>query len=303
MKPRSDLFNLNVSDLVILDLLLDQPNLSAVARQLGQTQSSISHTLRRLRDMFQDPLLVRMGTSLRPTPFAEQMQPRLRHALEALGNLSTVAEPSAIKRRFSIGGTDYAEQVVLPRLLPHLSSVAPQLSLDFVFVGDRIETELQAGNLDMAILGYHRTVGGLLARILLEDRYVCVTAKAHPWDGRAPSLDEYLSARHCEVRPRGYLGHRIDEHIPDKAGTRAIALTFASFLSALHTVASTDLVAVIPGSLARQAARTMPLHVCDLPFEMPPFKLTLVFPEIYQRDREHAFLRELVVSTMKKSHS
>ena len=147
-----DRIDLNL--LVYLDVLLREGNVTKAAQQLGITQPAMSNGLRRLRDLFGDPLLVRTSEGMTPTERAQELQPVIR---KALGELEVALQPleefnaSDSNRVFRIMVSDYAESTLVPELVKRLRNEAPDVILDVLTPSDVTFKDVEAGKVDMAI--------------------------------------------------------------------------------------------------------------------------------------------------------
>src|SRR5262249_12523893 len=147
MSDFHQLAQVDLNLLVVLDDLLRSRSTTVTAKRLGRTQSAVSHALARLRAMFDDPLLIRAGSVLKPTASAERMQAPLRdallHAAALVTGSSTAFEPARVDRTFIIACADYAEVILMPRLLPVLRRQAPGVDVVTRFLGDDFDRAAQ----------------------------------------------------------------------------------------------------------------------------------------------------------------
>ena len=187
--------NLSAIDLnllVILQDLLVTRSLTQTARRVGRTQPAVSHSLKRLRTLFDDELLVRSGKGMVLTSRAEGLVAPLD---EALGRLDDVLSarghfvPERLERRFTLGSTDFADLVVLPELLPRLIDVAPLVEVTTMSSGDAVERRVQEGSLDIALGVGFRALSGLMIQPLYEERLVCVVRRDHRYGPHPPASD------------------------------------------------------------------------------------------------------------------
>lgn len=284
-----------LSHLRVLDVLLRTGSTVRAARELGLTQSAISHALRRLRDVLGDPLFVRVGRKLAPTERVLALRAPLAEALAAVGRVFVRAgsfEPRTLRTSFRIVAADYAELVALPGLLAALAAEAPDVDVVTLTVGDALEDLMQRGEADLALGGFFEERGGLLLRPLFRDPFVVATAAAG-----AParlSLDRYLSARHVLVAPRGLPGGVVDTALAALGHTRRVVLRTPSFQTALAVAARTDLLVTMPRRVAVEFARFTPLSIFPPPLELPEIRFGMLFPASRRDDLAHRWLRERV---------
>lgn len=284
------------ADLVALDALLRLGSVSGAARQLGVTQSAMSHTLARLRRDLDDPLLVRSGRGLVPTARAEHMAPRLREAVSALEAAVAAPagfDPTVARRGFRIAMPDYGELVLLPQLIARLEKEAPGVDLAIVRAGPEA---LDRGEVDLVLQPRRREDdrAGLRARALFHEHFVCVLRHGHPLIERGLSVAGFAAARHLLVAPRGTPGGIVDDALAARGLSRRTVVTAPSFLAAPYLVARSDLVLTLAERVARVVATGLPLHILPHPLALAPFTTSMIWHERLENDPAHAWLRRVV---------
>ena len=270
----SRLRGLDLDQLVYLEAMLRLRSVSRAADAVGLTQSAMSHALRRLRARFDDPLLVRVGGGMAPTPFAERLRPGLRAALMALQRAlerSGPFDPAAETRTFHIASPDLFDLLVLPALIRRMRAAGPRLSVQVTSYGlSSLEAALAQGDLDLALLpvltgGSQVSSGEFMRRTLFRDGFRCFFRAGHPvstdW-----GLEGWLAADHLLVSPTGRSHGVVDRALEKLGRHRSVALQVQGFGVAPGIVASSDLVLTAPASLARL---TRPLGIVDRESPVP----------------------------------
>lgn len=290
------------AQLFALDALLETRSVSAAARRMGVTQSAMSHTLARLREQFDDPLLVRAGRGLARTARAEAIAPRLRAAVRDLQDAVAMVptfDPATTSRTFRVATTDLVELALLPALLPRVQREAPGVDLWLRGPADA-EAALQRDDLDLSLqpLGADTPAAGLRARSLFHERFVCVYRRGHPLAAAPLSPAVFARARHALVAPRGSRGGVVDTALTAAGLSRRTALILPSFLVVPHLVATSDLVVTLPSRLAHTFAALLPLCVVEHPLPLPGFTISMVWHERHEGDPGHQWLRARVVAAM-----
>jgi DNA-binding transcriptional LysR family regulator len=267
-------FDLNL--LRVLDDLLRERNVSRAAGRLALSQPAVSNALGRLREQLEDPLLVRAGRSMQPTPKALELEAPIRRALQQIEqSLSQggLFDPVSSRQRFRIAMTDYVELLCLPRLLQQLSIEAPQVRIDTCNLGPNLPLDaLDKGELDLALGRFAELPPRVMRRPWLQETLQLAVRRYHPQVQRAPDLQGFLALRHLWVHG-GQSKGMVDQWLNEQGLQRQIACTTANYLQAAHIAASTDLVAVLPRRLARYFAGLLPLQLHELPFALEPFEL------------------------------
>jgi DNA-binding transcriptional LysR family regulator len=290
--------------LTALDALLRERSVTRAAARLGVTQSAMSRTLGRLRALFDDPLLARRGDEMLPTALAAELAPEVRRALETIEGLlgaRTAFVPETSDRRFVLLASDYAQAVVLPRLLDRLRIAAPSLQIVVRSVRDPESTLLER---EAALMIGPARPGSeaLRRRLLFTDRLVCAGRRGHPLLDGELTLARYLSARHVLVAPRGDPGSIVNESLRREGHARHVVLEVPHFLSAIALAAASDLLLAVPERVARAAAPSHGLALAPLPFATPPIEFVALWHARHQEDAAHAWLRgQIVAATLPES--
>jgi len=290
-------FDLNL--LRVLDALLRERNVSRAAERLALSQPAVSNALNRLRDLLDDPLLVRVGRAMQPTPRALELEAPIRAALrqieESLGEGSRF-EPARSRQRFRIALTDYAEMLLMPRLLARLAEQAPGVRIDVQHLSPRLPAEaLEKGEIDLALGRFEALPPRFAGVRWMSETLQLVARRDHPQLQAGLDLETFLRLRHLWVhggQTRGMVEQWLGEH----GLTREIVYTTPNYLQAAHIAAGGDLVAVLPTRLARYFAGLLPLQLFDLPFALGPFHLDIVSLDLRRRDQALQWLIEQIRS-------
>jgi DNA-binding transcriptional LysR family regulator len=290
---------LDLNLLVVLRALLTERSVTRAARRVGLSQPATSHALARLREVLGDPLFVRSGRDLAPTPRAESLREPLE---EALGKLERMLEaprpfdPSTASRSFTIGASDYILFLLVPRLLERLARAAPKIDLSIRETGNRTVAEsLSADGFDMLITVIGPTKRpGLRVERLFSDRFACLVRRDHPRVKKKLTLDLYAELPHAFVAPRGTRGGAVDDALRARGRERRVALLLPNFLAAPHIVARSDLVVTLGERIAKTFAEQLPLRVLPPPVRLPGFEMSLIWHERMDADAGHAWLRRQI---------
>lgn len=283
--------------LVVLDALLEYGTTVKAAEQLGRTQSSVSHALGRLRETFEDALLVRVGNEMRPTEHALRLREPLRRVLgEVKSMLTTPAtfDPATYERTFKVITTDFGEVAVIPRVLEALREVAPGVHIDVINAFDDTDFLVRDGRVDMALGTNFRDLSGLYTSTIFHERFVCVLPRDHvAADGL--DLDAYMASDHILVTPRGLPGGIADDLLKAQGRSRRVVLRTPHFLSAGYMVTKTGGILTIPSRVAELVADTFDLALCACPLDMPTFRFSMIYSEVWRANAPHQWFRELLI--------
>ncbi|WP_456280350.1 LysR family transcriptional regulator [Cupriavidus sp. JZ107] len=291
---------LDLNLLITLDVLLAERNVTRAAERLNLSQPSVSVQLAKLRDTLGDPLLLPGPRGMRPTARAEALREPLREALKALQQAVSPQgpfDPAQASDTWRIAAFDYAEATIVLPLLRDLRTEAPGTRLAIVqAVPSLLARQAEHGEIDLA---FHTTEGapqGLHRRPLFTERYVLAGRAGHPGLKRKPTLAQFCRLEHVIVSPDGggFYGPT-DEALAARGLSRRVALSVPHFLFVLSVLGSTDLVAMLPSRLVRNAAG---IRVVDAPIEIPGYEMSMLWHERVHRDPGHRWLRDTIVASV-----
>lgn len=291
---------LDLNLLITLDVLLAERNVTRAAERLNLSQPSVSVQLAKLRDTLGDPLLLPGPRGMRPTARAEALREPLREALEALQRAVSPQDrfdPARATNTWRVAAFDYAESTVVLPVLHGLRTMAPGTRLAVMqAVPSLLARQAEQGEIDLA---FHTTEGappGLHRRPLFTERYVLAGRAGHPGLRRKPTPAQFCMLEHVIVSPDGggFLGPT-DEALAARGLSRRVVLSVPHFLFVLSVLASTDLVAMLPSRLVRDAAG---IKVVEAPIEIPGYEMSMLWHERVHRDPAHRWLRDTIVASV-----
>jgi DNA-binding transcriptional LysR family regulator len=295
-KPISRQVDLNLLDL--FDTVFRTRNLTNAGTILGLSQPAMSHALARLREMYGDPLFVRLPQGLRPTPFAEQLAGPVAAALHIVRDTLEKArfDPATAQRTFRIAMTDIGEQVFLPTLIKFLWTHAPGIKIETKVTSTSAHAlinDLSTGDIDLAV-GFIPASKGIFQKTLFSDDYVCVVRRAHPVVRNALSLPDFMQLRHVVADVAG-TGHAssVVKVLSANGMNDNIVLWVNHFLSIAPLIANTDLVATVPRNLANTFVKSWKLHAVEPPVKFPNFDITQYWHERYEHEPGNIWLRQM----------
>ncbi|MEM7604917.1 MAG: LysR family transcriptional regulator [Myxococcota bacterium] len=292
----------DLAALTTLDALLQEASVSRAARRLGLSTPAVSHALARLRERFDDPLLVRAGRTMVLTPRAEELKPRVQEALSAAARVFESGEsfvPEAMERAFTISATDYVLLVFGRALDKRLGEGAPGLDLRFVPNATDDAERLRNGTSDLAIGIYGELPPELRTRPIITDRLVCLVRRDHPQVKKRLSLARYTALEHVQVAPRGRPGGYVDELLAAQGVRRRVSRAVPYFQAALEMTAGSDRVLTVSERIAALLGPRLDLKVLEAPLPLEPFALSMVWHPRYDADPAHRWFREQWVATTK----
>jgi len=309
--------NINRVDLnllVYLDALLRERNVTQAANQLNLSQPAMSNGLRRLRELFDDPLLVRTSEGMTPTERALELEPIVR---EVLTSIDRAVQPRSefdarnAHRVFRIMASDYAESTLFPSVLGKLRTLAPGLTLDIMTPSDVSFLDVERGKVDMVINRFDSMPQSFHQIHLWNDTFTCVLSPENPVLEDF-SLENYLKANHVWVSKTGMgVGVGVNPDDVQRLGWVDLALNklgkkrqirvFTRHYQAAMTLAEqNDLIVTLP-TRAAQLKRDNPRVVLrDPPLEIPPLELKMAWSPLLQHNPANKWLRKLIADTARE---
>ncbi|MFJ3461674.1 LysR family transcriptional regulator [Achromobacter spanius] len=282
--------------LITLDALLSEGSVAGAARRLRLSPSAMSRALARLRDTTGDPLLVRAGRGLVPTPRAlalrEQVGGLVRDAHAVLRPTQDL-DPAKLARTFTLRVSDGFVENFGARLLALIEAQAPGVRLRFMQKVDKDSAPLREGAVDLetGVVGLTASPE-LRTRALFQDRYIGVMRASHPLARGNVTLTRYLAARHILVSRRGRESGPMDEALAQAGRARHIATIAGGVSMALALARETDLIATVPDR--HSAALRKGMRSFALPFAMAPVTVSMLWHPRMDGDAAHRWLRGCV---------
>jgi DNA-binding transcriptional LysR family regulator len=282
--------------LVTLDVLLTEGSVARAARRLRLSPSAMSRALARLRTTMGDPLLVRAGRGLVPTPRALQLRERVGQLVQdAEAVLRPAEEPNLrqLVRTFTLRTSDGFVENFGPGLLARVGKDAPGVKLRFVQKLDKDSAPLRDGTVDLETGVVGETTGPeVRVQALFQDRLIGVVRRRHPLSRRVITASLYASGKHIGVSRRGLESGPIDEALKPLGLERRIVTIVGGFSTALALARATDLIASVPERHTGNLRAGM--HSFSLPVATPKLTISMLWHPRMHGDPAHRWLRACV---------
>ena len=295
--------------LVYLDVLLRERNVTKAANHLGLSQPAMSNGLRRLRELLEDPLLVRTKEGMTPTERAEAMQPEIRAILSNIDKAlqpQTPFDAASTERIYRIMASDYAESTLLPHILRRLREEAPGVTLDIMTPSDVSFDVVEQGKVDLVINRFEAMPQSFHQKCLWKDSFSCILCADNPLLDNF-TLEAYLKAQHVWVSKTGMgvgvgvdpddvrrLGW-VDEVLARQRKQRHITVFTRHYQAAMLLAEQSDLIVTLPSRAAELLRENPRVVIKQPPFEVPPFELKLAWSGLLQHNQAHQWMRRLVI--------
>ncbi|MFM0740426.1 LysR family transcriptional regulator [Paraburkholderia xenovorans] len=291
--------------LISLDALLTDLNVTRAARRMHVSQSTVSGHLSRLRELFQDPLLVpsETGRGMAPTERALELRPRLAQALSQLREaVAEVREfsPTLSSRTFVAAANDSVFTILgLDVMVEVMRQRNPGLRMAVIPASDGNLVERMAkGEVDLVLGDITKMPPTLKSRFLLSDDFALAQRRSHPRGLHAPDLEEYCSLSHVVVSARADFCTPVDDLLATLERRRNVVATVPNYNQVALILSQTDGVATLPRQLLQRYSALVDL--VELPFDMPPFRLAMAWHPRAQEDKAAAWFRNCFLRTRKQ---
>jgi DNA-binding transcriptional LysR family regulator len=282
--------------LVTLDVLLSEGNVARSARRLRLSPSAMSRALARLRETTGDPLLVRAGRGLVPTPRAVELRERVGQLVqdaEAVLRPTETLDLERLVRTFTLRTSEGFVENFGPDLIARVGQQAPGVRLRFMQKLNKDSAPLRDGIVDLETGVVGETTGPeVRAQALFRDHFIGVVRTGHPLSRGKITPSRYASGRHILVSRQGLDKGSIDEALEPFGLEREIVTIVGGFSTALALARGTDLIATVPERHTGNLRAGM--HSFPLPFSVPQLTVSLLWHPRLDADRAHRWLRGCV---------
>ncbi|MFO0644107.1 MAG: LysR family transcriptional regulator [Polyangiaceae bacterium] len=291
-----DVASTDLNLLVVLDVLLQERNVTRAAKRLHRTQSATSHALGRLREQLADPILVRVGGEMRPTPKAERLAGEISRILRTIGRVLAqegAFDPATTDRVFTLAGPDFVA-ATLPVLLARMADVTPAAGVEVVPAGPGMLRDVADGRLDVAIVPTAAPKTDGLRRAPLVALDWAVYARGDHPAVRAWSAKAWAAYPHVRVRTSSGGEGPVDIAARAQKLSRRAGPYLPHFLLAPPLLARTDLLMTVPRAVLADVAPRFGLVALPCPVKLAPIELSIFWSAQLDRDPAIAWFRQLV---------
>jgi DNA-binding transcriptional LysR family regulator len=303
-----NLKHIDLNLLVYLDSLLRTQSVTQAAESMGISQPAMSNGLRRLRELFSDPLLIRTKQGMSPTERAKELQPLIRKivaAVEMAVEPDKGFDPAVADRVFRLSVSDYTECTLMPPLLRRMHSIAPNITLDILTPSDVSYKDVEGGNVDLIINRFDDLPQSFHHRTIWRDDFSCMISQHNPIRDHF-NLNSYLEASHVWVSKTGVgigvgvdpgLGRQqgwVDDALSRLGKKRRIRVYTRHYQAAMQLAELDDLVITLPSKSANLQKDNPDVIILPPPFEIPQMELKMAWSSLLQHNPAHQWLRGLI---------
>lgn len=280
--------------LVVLDVLLQERNVTRAAKRLHRTQSATSHALGRLREQLGDPILVRVGGEMRPTPKAERLAGEVSRILRTIGRVlgqEGAFDPATTDRVFTLAGPDFVA-ATLPVLLAHMTKATPSAGVELVPAGLGMLRDVADGRVDLAVAPTSVSkADGLRSAALVALEWAVYARGDHPavraWNAKA-----WAAYQHVRVRTSSGGESPVDVAARAQKLSRRTGPYLPHFLLAPPLLARTDLLMTVPRAVLAEVAPRFGLVALPCPVKLAPIELSMFWSAQLDRDPAITWFRQ-----------
>jgi len=300
-------FDLNL--LRVLDALLREQSTVKAGERIGLSQPAVSSALGRLRHALNDPLFVREGQRIVPTPYAQSLELAVRRILDEVEELLAGPgsfDPAKAEQSFKISGSDFFAEMLMPPLAKALSRLAPRIQVQLVdLVPDNYVGTLEKHDVDLALVPKSEFPAWIDYMPAFRSTFVMIARLGHPrleQAGVKPDevvpIDLFCDLGHAVFSPEGKLKAMGDSALARIGRERRVVMTMPVFGGVCNAVAGSDLVALIPEQLARKVSSRLGLEIYIPPMPINPALICMIWHKRNTTHPTHRWLRELVLKLL-----
>ncbi|WP_079227437.1 LysR family transcriptional regulator [Pseudomonas putida] len=294
-------YGLDLNLLVVLDVLLTEQNITRAGERLHLSQPATSAALARLRDYFEDDLLVQVGRKMVRTPIGEGLVQPIRDLLiqmKATLENRSLFNPGESNRKFSLIVSDYVGTVLIPEVSRRMNQVAPLCSIELFSPHNNPADQIERGEMDLLLLPDLQITPEHPSQALFEEEFVCVASNDFPLDRGKLSFEQYKLMSHVLVRWGERRTPSVDEWFLQKFSVeRRCDVITTTFNSVPAFLIGTNRLATMHRRLAELWVAYLPLQILPLPWEAPKLTIAMQWNKYQQHDPGLTWLRHLIAET------
>lgn len=312
MLNKTHLSRVDLNLLVVFSAVLEERHVGRAAGHLNLTSSAVSHAIRRLRELLNDPLFLRTPKGVVPTARALELEETVSEILARVGKVLAASgpfDPATCQRRFTVGGPDAIMAALAQPLLKRVGAAASGVDVCLLHAmptqrGALAEQpwlesleKLEKREMDVAVLPIGAVPPRFEARDLYEEQFVVAMRKGHPFS-RSPTEAQYLRTPHLLVSLGGDPHGFVDDQLAKRGLKRRVALTVPNFMMALTHLSGSDMIAALPRRLVANEARRFGLVSAELPFKRKPDQIRAVVTRAAMMDAGVAWFLQVLISSV-----
>lgn len=288
---------------VVLRAVYEHGSITKAANALHITQPAVSHALGRLRGKFDDPLFIRHGRQVVPTPFCQGIITSVVTSIETLENTLKGKVEFDIgdkPRTVNLGLRDILESIFFPMLIPELVQNTPNITVNSRQVTwPELAPALTNKEIDIVIDALVPTSSEIRSQFICEETFVVVCAPTNSYLDN-PSIENYSAAQHALVSLKDSKLDNVDLALAQHNLHRKISLQCEHYFAAVNVVSQCDLLLTMPTRFAQQFRNKFDIEISPLPFEVPPLPVHMYWHKNADDDLVNLWMRKKLVEVANK---
>ncbi|MGB1237952.1 MAG: LysR family transcriptional regulator [Pseudomonadales bacterium] len=297
--------NTDLNLLVIFDTIMQEQSITLAAERMSMTQPSVSNAVSRMRHVWGDPLFVKQGRGIRPTPFAENLWLEINEPLQRIraANTPTKFDPSRLKTSFRIALTDWMVDLFWLPLRRIIEAQAPGVNLHAVPYTVNGEALLRSANVDLVLDYYEGSDNKIESQHLFDNHFVCAMRYNHPLANKTLSLKDFARAEHLLFSLSGEAAASVDSVLQQQNMHRRIAMTVNHSYHIPKLLAHTDMITTVPFPLILDSVERGSLIIKKLPFHLCPAPISMTWHHRQQHSAQSLWLRSSILKVLQNDLS
>jgi DNA-binding transcriptional LysR family regulator len=297
----NNLRQLDLNLLVALDVLIAEANVTKAAEKLNMSQSAMSYSLKRLRTILNDDLLIRTSREMEVTPYARQISDRVRQILVEIQGTLLIKEsfdPSTTQETFRIAASDYVEATIGINLVQQITTQAPGIRIRINNLEkETVMDSLDENRFDLVINAYLPLKSWHVTENLYREEFVCVFRGEN--SVTEISLTDYLARSHILVSMKDDFQGVSDRILQNQQQFRRVIWSTPHFMTVPFLLANSNCIALLPHRMAQQCAKAMNLKILPPPIPIEGFTVSMVWHQRNTNNQAHQWLRQQIIGTVR----
>jgi LysR family transcriptional regulator, nod-box dependent transcriptional activator len=295
---------LDLNLLVALDVLLKERSVTRAAEQMNLSVSAMSNSLARLREYFDDELLVQIGRKMEITPRGEALQDTVRELLlriESSVGTQPAFDPQSSDRCFRIFASDFTQAVLAPELMSLAAQARSTVRFEFLPQVLQPHRDLERGEADLLIIPTGFISPDHPREALFEENFACMVSRGSDISRGELTFERYVNAEHAVMQPTGSRGDAFEGWFLKRFGvTRRISVTTYSFLAVPALVVGTERIATVHERLAHRLVHAWPLEIRPCPVAIQVMEQSMQWHKFRSKDPGLVWLREMLIEASRR---
>ncbi|ENM5739912.1 LysR family transcriptional regulator [Vibrio mimicus] len=293
--PDINLRSIDLNLLTILEKLLIHKHISQAAQALNMSQPAVSRALMRLREQFDDPLLVKVKNEYRLTSKGERLRGELESSLNTIRHMlvEETFDPLHYSGVFTIGALDFEMMMIVPKLLARFQQRSPNLKLQIVAYNAYMPLHDYLEQVaDLLLYSTDESPTNVFKQRLFSDNYAVVMCRQHPFANSPMTLERYCQSRHVIISGNGLGKTDMDHELKRLNQERGVVASLPHFSMVPELLMNTDLIATLPKRLVTHLGGRYEIAVADLPFRTVDFRVEQFWHLIHHHSPIHQWVRQ-----------